>query len=241
MILKGGPNTYGADIGIMCLESYYYKVPGHIKNHHTFDFPVVYKVIDGATPAVVVRDKCADLLPRFIAAAKELEAMGVKAITGSCGFMALLQDKIAAEVNIPVYISSVMQVPLISQMIGGRKLGILVADKGSFTPDYLKIVHGENVPVCIAGMIQHDEFRDVIIDRVRTDLDMDKLRKDVLYEVGNLYEENPDMGALLIECTDLPPFAQDIQKLIKKPVFDILTLTEMVHAAVVRKDYPLDC
>ena len=75
MILKGGPNTYGAEIGIMVLESYYYKVPAHIKNHHTFDFPVVYKVIDGATPAVVVRDKCADLLPRFIAAAKELEAM----------------------------------------------------------------------------------------------------------------------------------------------------------------------
>ena len=102
-------------------------------------------------------------------------------------------------------------------------------------------MHGENIPVCIAGMIQHDEFRDVIIDRVRTDLNMDVLRKDVLYEVGKLYEENPDMGALLIECTDLPPFARDIQKLINKPVFDILTLTQMVHAAIVRKDYPLDC
>ena len=241
MILKGGPNTYGADIGILCLESYYYKVPGHIKNHHSFDFPVIYKVIDDATPATVVRDKCADLLPRFIEAAKELEAMGVKAITGSCGFLALLQDKIAAEVKIPVYVSSVMQAPLISQMIGGRKLGILVADKESFTPDYLKVVHGENIPVCIAGMIQHDEFRDVIIDRKRTDLDMDKLRADVLAEVKKLNDENPDMGALLIECTDLPPFARDIQKLIKKPVFDILTLTNMVHAAIVRKDYPLDC
>ena len=120
-------------------------------------------------------------------------------------------------------------------------LGILVADKESFTPDYLKVVHGENIPVCIAGMIQHDEFRDVIIDRKRTDLDMDKLRADVLAEVKKLNDENPDMGALLIECTDLPPFARDIQKLIKKPVFDILTLTNMVHAAIVRKDYPLDC
>jgi aspartate/glutamate racemase len=241
MILKGGPNCYGAEIGILVLESYYYKVPGHIKNHHTFDFPVVYKVLEGATPDIVVRDKCANLLPKFIEGAKELEAMGVKAITGSCGFMALLQNKIAAEVTVPVYVSSIMQIPLISQMIGGRKLGILVADKKSFTPDYLEIVNAKNIPHCVAGMIQHEEFRSVIIDRTRSDLNIDLLREKVLFEVGKLYEENPDIGALLIECTDLPPFARDIQKLINKPVFDILTLTQMVHAAIIRKEYPLDC
>ena len=238
MILQGGPNVYGMPIGILCLESYYTKVPGHIKNATTFDFPVMFKVIEGATPKEVVDDACGDLLESFIEAAQELEREGVAAITGSCGFMILFQEQIANAVNIPVYLSSLLQIPLVSRMIrSDQKVGLLVAKKKALTKRHLECAGAESVPLCIAGMDDKREFCDVIIDRKKKELDIDLLEKEVLDEVDKLYQANPDIGVFVIECTDLPPFAYLIQERINKPVFDILTMTNMVYQSMFRKPY----
>jgi Asp/Glu/hydantoin racemase len=45
------------------------------------------------------------------------------------------------------------------------------------------------------------------------------------------------MGALVIECTDLPPFAHLIQEKIRVPVFDIVTLTNMIYETLMRTPY----
>ena len=54
-----------------------------------------------------------------------------------------------------------------------------------------------------------------------------------------LYKNNPDMGALVIECTDMPPFSYKVQQLIKKPVFDIVTLTKYVYTCIMQKEQPI--
>lgn len=238
MILNGGQNIHGIPIGVLCLESYYGKIPGHIKNATTFNFPITYKVVKGATPANVVKNEGKDLIGPFIKAAKELEKEGVQAITGSCGFLTIFQKELADCVDIPVYASSLIQVPMIHRMLKpSQKIGLLVACKESFTRRHLLSVGAESVPVCIAGMDRQPEFCDVIIDRKREELDIQQLENEVLTVVGELADNNSDMGALVIECTDLPPFAHLIQQRIGIPVFDIITLTNMVYQAVVRNGY----
>lgn len=240
LLLKGGHNIWGISIGILCLESYYYKVPGHIKNARTFNFPVTYKVVKGATPHRIVNKADLSLTETFIEAAKELETEGVKAISGSCGFLILFQDDIANAVKIPVYVSSLIQIPMVYKMVGSkRKVGILVAKKESFCEKHLTAAGIEGIPICIAGMDNKREFCDVIIDRKKEDLDINRLEQEVMDEVKTLKLNNPDMGALVIECTDLPPFAHTIQEEINVPVFDIVTLTNMVYESISRMNYSI--
>ncbi len=238
MILEGGTNIYGIPIGVLSLESYFAKPPGHIKNARTFDFPVTFKVVKGATTKKVVDHGDRSLLEPFITAAQELESEGVEAITGSCGFLALFQREIADAVNIPVFLSSLIQVPLVYCMLKqNQKVGILTAKKDSLTQQHLRAVGAEDVPVCIAGMDDQEEFCDVIIENKRVALDFDKFEKELLSIVKGLAGQNPDIGAIVLECTDMSYFAPLIQQTVNLPVFDIVTLTNMVYQAVVRKPF----
>lgn len=226
-------------IGVLCLETAFTKVPGHIRNPSTFDFPVVYRVVTGATPERVVSQADPALLEPFIDAAIDLAAQGVSAITTGCGFLVLFQRELAAAVDVPVYTSSLIQLPMVAAMLRPeQKVGLLVAKKEALTERHLAAVGGTEVPVCVAGMAGQPEFSEVILGGQRTALDAGKLRGEVLDVVGRLAAENPDLGALIIECTDLVPFAKDIQQVVGAPVFDIVTLTNMVHQTLTRQAFP---
>lgn len=228
----------GIPIGVLCLETYHAKVPGHIRNASTFKFPVLYKVVMGASPERIISQRDPSLLAPFIEAIRELEQEGVRAITGSCGFMVLFQRELAEAVNIPVFMSSLIQVPMAHLMLRrDQKVGILTASKSKLTEDHLRAVGAESVPVCIAGMDDLEEFSETIFLGRKKEMDLDRLEKEVLFVVDNLVKENPEMGALVIECTDLPPFAHLIQRKVNIPIFDIVTLTNMVYESVVRTSY----
>jgi len=238
MILQGGANVYGIPIGVLSLESYFAKPPGHIKNASTFAFPITFKMVKGATTKRVVDYGDRSLLQPFIEAARELEREGVLAITGSCGFLVLFQRELADAVSVPVFVSSLIQVPMVHCMLKqNQKVGILTAKKNSLTPEHLAAVGAENTPICIAGMDDQKEFCDVIIEGKRTELDFRKFEKELLSVAEGLVDENPDIGAIVIECTDMPYFAHIIQQKVNLPVFDIITLTNMVYQAVIRKPF----
>ncbi len=238
MIIDGGTNLSGIPIGILCLETYYGRPPGHIRNASTFQFPVMYRIVKGATAKRVVKQADPELLEPFIEAAQELEQEGVMAITGSCGFLALFQDKLADAVNIPVFTSSLIQIPLVHSMLRKNQLvGILTASKSTLTESHLDAVGAGAVPVCLAGMDEQPEFCEVVIEARRSDLDLDRLGEEVLAVVDRMAEIHPEMGALVIECTDLPPFAHLIQQKIDIPVFDIVTLTNMVYESLIRRPF----
>jgi len=236
------PRASGADdgtaIGVICLDTSFTKIPGHIRNRATFGFPVVYHVVSGATPERVVTRPDPALLQPFIQAAVRLEAAGVSAITSACGFLALFQAELADAVRIPLYSSSLMQVPMVHRMLAaGRKVGILTASASSLSPAHLAGVGAESVPVRIAGMAEQPEFREVILEGKRDDLDPRRLRSEVLGVAEALLHGSPDVAALVLECTDLVPFAQDIQARTGVPVFDIVTLTGLVHASLNRRPF----
>ena len=226
-------------IGVLCLDTSFTKIPGHIRNPSTFGFPVVYQVVRGATPQRVVSQGDPRLLDPFIAAAKELQVQGVAAITGACGFLVLFQRELADAVDIPLYTSSLIQLPMVARMLrSGTKVGLLVAKQESLTRRHLEAIGAETVPVCVAGMAGCPEFREVMLEGRRDELDVERLRGEVLGQVEHLAQANPGIGALVIECTDLVPFAHEIQGRLGIPVFDIVTLTEMVYASLIRQRWP---
>lgn len=227
-----------AEIGVLCLETAFTKVPGHIRNPGTFGFPVRYRVVTGATPERVVSQGDPALLEPFISAARDLQASGVAAITTGCGFLVLFQQQLASAVDVPLYASSLIQLPMVARMLRpDQRVGLLVAKQEALTARHLAAIGGESVPVCVTGMAGQPEFREVMLEGRRTELDVDRLRAEVLAQAGQLGRANPDLGALIIECTDLVPFACAIQELIGVPVFDIVTLTQMVHNCLVRRPY----
>src|SRR6202022_1862768 len=94
-IAKGGKALYGAPLGILMLEARFPRIPGDMSNAATWPFPVLYKVVSGATPQRVVAERARGLLGDFIAAARELASLGADGLTTNCGFLALYQKELA--------------------------------------------------------------------------------------------------------------------------------------------------
>ena len=226
-----------APIGVIGLETIFTKIPGHIRNPSTFDFPVIYEVVEGATAERVVTQADPSLIEPFCAAAQKLQARGAAAITTGCGFLVLFQKQLADAVTVPLFASSLTQLPMVHRMMAAdQHVGVLTAKQASLTPRHLAAIGAESVPVRVAGMEDQQEFREVMLEGRRAELDVERMRGEVLTVAGRLAGD-PALGAVVIECTDLVPFASDIQRLLQVPVFDIVTLTNMVHATLTRRPY----
>ena len=227
---------YGESIGILILDATYPCIPGNVGNASTFSFPVRYKVVKGASIERLIKVKDMTLLSSFIDAAVELQEEGVKAITGACGFMALFQREVSDAVDVPVFLSSLLQIPFIYQ-IKKRKIGIITADSKSLTPEhFISVGVNKEIPLLIGGMEDQKEFREAILEEKGT-LDSDLIESEVAGVAKKLITENPDIGALVLECSDLPPYAHAIQKEVNLPIFDFTTMIQYVHTALVRNEF----
>ncbi|KIC47579.1 hypothetical protein RA28_04085 [Ruegeria sp. ANG-S4] len=237
-VYRGGQNICGASIGVLCLESYFPKPPGHIKNPSGLPFPVLYEMIDGITVPTLLNNPTPELLEPFIVGAQRLEAEGVRAITGSCGFLALFQKELAAAVSVPVFASSLIQVPLAFHMTGANApVGVLTADASALTPRHFQGVGADDIPVVVKGLEITNEFADVILRNLRTNMDTDLIETEVLQAARDLKTEAPEIRSLVLECTDLPPYAARIQAELQVPVFDLTTLAQMAHSVSTRAPY----
>jgi Asp/Glu/hydantoin racemase len=233
----GGKNIYGYPIGILMLKTKFPRIPGDIGNATTWNFPVLYKVIEKATPDEVVRKGAPGLLEPFVKGAQELEKDGVRAITTNCGFLALFQKEMASAVNIPVFTSSLMQVPLAYAMIKpSQKVGIITIHAKSLTQKHLSCAGADKVPHIIYGTEGEKEFSRVILDD-EMELDVTKSRDELVRVAKRMVSEHQEVGAIVLECTNMPPYAAAIQNEIDLPIFDIYTLVIMVYHAVVKKDF----
>ena len=213
--------------------SQFEQMAGNIANPDTFDFPVIYKRVTGAYYQTVVVQPNAQVLEAMVQVARELEQEGIKAIATSCGFNAIYQRELANAVGVPVFASSLIQVPLVHRMLKkDQKVGIITADKEHLTEQHLEgagIIR--MIPVTIRGVEATEEFSK-IHDDPDAILDVTRLQEEVVGIAEALVKEDPDVGAIVLECTDLPPFAAAIRRAIGLPVFDIVTLTNMIYESV---------
>ncbi|MDO6564340.1 aspartate/glutamate racemase family protein [Amphritea sp. 1_MG-2023] len=236
MMMKGGHNVCGLVMGVISLESYFPKPEGHIKNPASFDFPVLYHTVKGATIERLISERDPELLQPFIDAAQALEREGVKAITGSCGFLALHQKAIADAVNIPVFMSSLIQVPLVSRLLKrDQVVGVVVANSDALSQDHLQGVGIADEPIVVAGMQHQAQFAEVILSGKTDDLDMALFEEELCTVIQGMLEANPNVGAIVLECTDLSHFSPTLQAKFGLPIFDLSSLTRMVAATVNRQ------
>ena len=134
---------------------------GNIRNSATFDFPIIYKTAKGVLPDCLMKKKPDyDLVQIVVEAAKYLEQKGVSAITTSCGFFAAFQRQIANAVNVPVFTSSLLQLPIIYNMLNNRqKIGVISANAAGLSTEHLRGVGAETVPIVLAGIEDLPEWR----------------------------------------------------------------------------------
>lgn len=226
----------GETIGILVLDCYYPFLPGNVANANTFDFPVRYAVVEGATAGRLLYQADRTLIEPFIAAARKLQQEGVRAITGACGFMALFQQELAAAVDVPVFASSLLQVPFIHG-ITGKRVGIITADSTCLdSAHFAGCGIPESIPLAIGGMENHDAFRQGILANIG-ELDDDRIRQGTVEVAETLQADHDDLGAILFECSDLPPYAHAVQAATGLPVFDFVTMINHVHEAFSRRPY----
>jgi len=230
-IAQGGKALYGASVGILMLEARFPRIPGDMGNALTWPFPVHYKIVRGASPDRVVRRRAEGLLDDFIAAARELVADGVDGITTNCGFLSLFQDELAAAAGVPVATSSLMQAPMIQATLPpGRRVGILTISAATLTEEHLrKAGVPEGTPVM--GTDNGREFSRVILGN-EEELDVELARQDLIDAGRTLAQANPDLGAILLECTNMVPYAADINKATGLPVFSIYSFVTWFQSAL---------
>lgn len=239
---KKGQTSYEEPVGIILMESFMPFPPGCPGNASTFSFPVRYEVVKGANMERLVYRGDPELLQPFIDAGWKLVNEGVKTITGNCGFMVLYHDLMAKEFPVPVFMSSLLQLPFIARMLKpGEKVGIITANGKTLTPRHLEIAtNGMEVPTAVAGMEEQPHFYDAI-HAEKGVLDFPAVEAEVVWVAQNLMEANDNVKALLFECTDLPPYAAAVQEAVGLPVFDFTTLINYVFSALVRRRFEGFC
>jgi Asp/Glu/hydantoin racemase len=238
MKASGGKAIYGAALGILMLEARFPRIPGDMGNALTWPFPVHYKVVREATPDRVVRKGADGLLDTFVAAARELVADGVDGITTNCGFLSLFQDELAAAVSVPVATSSLMQVAQVGRLLApGKRAGILTISASSLTPLHLAkagVPDGTPIGTTEGGR----EFTRAILGN-ELELDVDLARADNIEAARALKAAHPDLGAIVLECTNMVPYAAEIRVATGLPVFSIETFVTWFHGALVPRRYDI--
>lgn len=219
-------------IGILMLETTFPRIPGDIGNPETFPFPVAYRTVRGASIRRVVMEGDHGLIAAFIEAGQALVARGVKAITTSCGFMALFHRQLVDALPVPVYTSSLLQVHLFGRVIrGDRTIGIITAREKSLTDAHFAGVGIQDYPMAVVGMDEAEEFSTVFIDGKRT-IDENKCRLEMESAALKSIDAHPDVGAIVLECTNMPPYADTVRQTTGLPVFDVVTMVNQAYDAV---------
>lgn len=230
--------SYGQDIGILLIDCRTPFIPGDVGNASSYTYPVLYRTVPDVTLERLIEQGDLSLTGKVIETARALEASGVKAITSDCGYMMHFQEQVAAAVSIPVMLSSLLQLPFMASLLGpGQAVGIVCANRRRLTDKLLlKANPNARIPVHVVGLENCPNFRGPILDETDT-LDSDAIEAEVVETAEALCREHPEIGAILLECSNLPPYAHAVQMKTGRPVFDFVTMIDYVRAATRRKAY----
>ncbi len=243
---RGEQVCYGMGLGIILLNDAYPGFPGDVRNPSAFPYPIQYEIAEGVTNKTLVYDKNpAQCREAVIRAAKKLERLGCRAVAAECGYFAFFQKDVAANVDIPVFMSSLLQVPFIQQVIGPwKKVGIICAQR-----QYLSEQHLMNVGIepgsnyVIAGAQDEygvSEFDNLWNPNKRPEVPeayYDKAEAQMVSCARQFVDRNPDIGAIMLECTGMQPFARAVQREVELPVFSWGTLLDYAYSVVNHRDY----
>jgi len=225
-------------LGILMLDTKFPRVAGDIGSAKTWPFPVRYYTVEGVIPDKIMRkEPVKETLQLFIDAAKALESFGTRAITTSCGFLAIFQSDIVKEISVPFVSSALITVPFVSNIVGNRSVGILTERAENLTEKHFKGTgwSQNDYNVKIYGMDKNAVFPQVFIGN-REKANLQELENDIK-KLAEKVREDALVSALVLECTNFVPWSQLIGRITGLPVFHIVNAVEMVVGATLRRSY----
>ena len=222
--------SYGQATGILMLDRHLPFVPGDAGNASTFGYPVIYRVVPGLTPEACL-EGAAEFEEPVTEAARALVDEGVRGISSACGLMLQYQDAVRDAVDVPVCLSSLLQLPFISRTLrSGQPIGIVTANSNHLAQRFLRRTGVEvDNPLVIHGMQDEPAFGSATGKSPGT-LDSDLVSEETVGIARRMVDECPDMGAVLLECSNLPPYARAVQDAIRLPVYDFITLIDFMQS-----------
>lgn len=232
----GGSTLTGFSVGVLVIETRHPLLPGNLQDARTFSHPVLYgrvRVPDGLS----LSSGHPDILGAIITAAQDLADQGVGALVGACGSFGFYQREVAKSFDLPVFMSIMTQVPFILQSLGPhRKLCVVAAWRAALD---LRLFEAcgitDTTRLVIKEMAGQQEFERMLSGE--GSIDPDALRLEVLSVISAAVREEPQIGGIVLQCSDLPPFAFDVHNATGLPVFDAALLIEWVQMAVERRPY----
>jgi len=207
-------------LGLLMLQTRFPRPLGDVGHPQTFGFPVRRKVVQGATPALIVRGGDVAALQPFIAAAQQLANEGCAAIATSCGFLARWQCELQAALPVPVWSSALLQ--LAPAQAAGQRCGVITIEAASLGPAHFEAV-GADPATPVEGITPGSPLHRTLLLDLPT-LDEADAQAQVLAAAARLCARHPDIGTLVLECTNLPPYAPALRCAGGRRVLDIVTL-----------------
>ena len=245
MIITGGTAYQGYTVGIMKMEGRRYPLPpGDVASPMSYPFPVLIREIPGVDnnpypPITLPGGGYTDVVQKCIEEAQRLEADGVQSIAMCCGFFSLIQPVIAVSVRIPVMASPLMMIPIIHQMLQPHEsIVVVTASKKLLAAEFFSAV-GVDIEdrITVAGLDNSKVFNSMCMGGKAISYETDELKADVVDAIENAQKLDPNIGAVLLECTTLPPYAADIKERFGLPIFDFIACVEWMHRALVPRRY----
>ena len=218
-------------LGILMLDTRFPRPSGDVGHPATWPFPVLYATVPGADVTRAVRRGGEGLLEPFVAAGQALVARGAAMLTTSCGFLAPFGPTLAERCGVPVAASALSEVAwLADRLPAGQRPGILSIAASALTPE---IMAAAGVPPGTpVGTLEGGSFADTILND-RAELDEVAARREHVAAALDLVRRHPDIGAIVLECTNMPPHADAIAAATGLPVHSIVTLVTRVRADLV--------
>jgi len=224
-------------IGILVMDARIERILGDVGNPATFPFPVLCRTVAGATLKRLIAERDPSLLEPFIAAGRELVRQGVKALTTTCGFMILFQEDLARAFPVPVFTSSLLQLPFIERTLRPQdRIGILTADAGNLTEEHLRRAGGGVSRLTVGGLENGPFFREAIFSGSGR-LDAGNVEAEVVAQARQMVAADPAIRAVLLECANLPPYAAAVQRAVSLPVYDFVTMIHYVQSTLSRAPF----
>jgi len=236
-----GRRVYGATVGILQLPANIPMLPGDVGNPTTFTFPVLYELIPDIDPFwVLASEPHPEVLKGTIAACKRLELQGVQSIIGNCGFFANYQPEVAKAIAVPFFNGSLMQVPMLLASVGSeKKVGVMTANakllKAAPALKNCGVAAADMDRVVIYGNEDGEQMNKVTGETGR--FNPKALERELVDLATKMVREHPDIGAVVLECTEFPPYAHAIQDAIRLSVWDFTTMANFMHAGAMRAPF----
>ena len=228
----------GFSVGVLIVDTSHPLLPGNVQNARSFSFPIIYEIVHGITFHDLMDASSACDQP-IREAVERLEGRGVNVILGACGSFGHWQKRIARYANVPVYVSIMTQVPfVISGLPSEQKLGVVFANPDAFTQrlkEECGISEADSERMVIVGADTIPAFG--LLYEQGTEADARALEQDIVALCVKAREENPDIGAWLFQCSELPVYAATVQEATGLAVFDMTVLIEHLYRVATRTAY----